>query len=168
MKKLILILLFLVSGVAFSGQSIPVTYQLFGPAHEQAALTKAYGPNFGQYAPWVFVGSCLTCSTSMFVFNLPMPSAYFARWQLIWTPNNTNTVARLVAFDDGPSNIVEIARIYSDGSMNPVAPAVDITAVFNQLVAAGVKKHIGFQISDDGVNKWTLFESRLDVNYNIP
>lgn len=86
---------------------------------------------------------------------------------LCWIPRNTNTIVRVINFDNGPTNIVEMGRMNSNGSMTPSCQAMDLTSQFLQLKLNQVGKHIGFQIADDGVNPWTLYEVQLEVTYEV-
>lgn len=163
MKKL-LAFVFLVSAAFFShaGYAIPVTYQLFGPAHEKDGITAIHGVTYKA------VGACFSCSTVHIPFSQSLPFAERAWVRVCWVPRNIATTARLIQFDGGPINIVEMGRVYSNGAMTPTCPIIDVTSHFNALVSAGIDKHLGFQMADDGVNNWTLYEVQLDVVYRLP
>lgn len=161
MKRLFL-LLALWCYTAFAGQQvIPVTYQLFGPAHAADGVTSNHGWT------WKAPGSCFTCSTQWFPFEHNLPTPISVRFMLCWIPRNTNTIVRVINFDNGPTNIVEMGRMNSNGSMTPSCQAMDLTSQFLQLKLNQVGKHIGFQIADDGVNPWTLYEVQLEVTYEV-
>lgn len=157
-----LITLSLASFFSIAGPSIPVTYQLFGPAHDKDGITAVHGGTFKA------VGACFSCSTVHFPFSQSLPPVERAWVRVCWVPRNIAAVVRLIQFDGGPINIVEMGRVHGNGSMTPTCPIIDATSHFNALVSAGIDKHIGFQIADDGVNVWTLYEAQLDVVYRLP
>jgi len=163
MKKLVLsFLLCFFSLFAHAGYAIPTTYQLFGPAHEKDGITAVHG------ATYKAVGACFSCSTVHIPFSQGLPPVERAWLRACWIPRNVAVSIRLIQFDGGPVNIVEMGRVNGNGSMNPTCTIVDATSHFNALVSAGIDKHLGFQIADDGVNVWTLYEVQLDVVYRIP
>jgi hypothetical protein len=140
---------------------LPVPYQLFGPAQTpQSVVSDIAG------AP-KWVGLALSGSTHRFHFAGGIAPVDSARLLVVWASRNTANYLRLVACDDGPSNIIEIARIQGNGAMGPSVQAIDITAALNALIAAGVDKQIGFQIGGDGINQWTLHEVQLEINYEV-
>ena len=159
MKRLFAILL-LWSSASFA-QVLPVTYQLFGPAHAADGVTGINGWQFKH------VGSCFTCNTQWIPFEHVVPTPRSVRFLICWIPRNTNTVVRVINFDNGPANIVAMGRMNSNGSMNPACQAMDLTSQFLQLKLNQVGKHIGFQIADDGVNQWTVYEAQLEVTYEV-
>lgn len=139
---------------------IPTNINLFGPAHSAACITQ-------KTSAFQFVGDVLSCSTHRMPFSRMAP-VESARMLVLWAPRNVANIVRLIACDDGPSNIVEIARIVGNGNMGPTGQACDIAACLNTLIAGGVDKQIGFQIAGDGVNAWTLYEVQLEINYLMP
>lgn len=139
----------------------PTPYHLFGPA--QTTNSQINGITG---APQ-FVGIALTGSTYPFNFHKSIPYADKAFLRVLWASRNINNYVRLVAFDDGPSNIVEIARVQGNGSMSPNNQGVDFTAAFNTLVTAGIRKNIGFQVGGDGINQWTIQAVRMEIDYDI-
>ena len=159
MRRLFLLLALFCSS-AFA-QVLPVTYQLFGPAHAADGVTSIHG------GIWKAPGSCFTCNTQWFPFEHVVPSPRSVRFLICWVPRNTTTQVRVINFDNGPTNIVEMGRMNSNGAMGPTCQAMDLTSQFLQLKLNQVGKHIGFQIVDDGVNQWTLYEAQLEVTYEI-
>lgn len=135
---------------------IPATFQLFGPVQYDGAHKSVNG------AVWVFPGNALSASTKTFIFSRRLPFVTFARWLLVWTPN-ASADARLVYFDDGPTNIVQVAELHG-ASSTPQATAVDITHTWNNLAQAGVTKTFGFQLKDDGIAP-VIYESRLEFTF---
>lgn len=140
---------------------LPSNIQLFGPAQtsQSAIVDTASAPKW--------VGQVLSGSTHRLHFSKSLPPVESARMLVLWAPRNTANYVRFVSCDDGPSNIVELARVQGNGNMGPTAQAVDITAALNSLTAAGVDKQIGFQIGGDGVNQWVLYEVQLEINYEV-
>lgn len=140
---------------------IPSNIQLFGPAQtaSSAIADTASSPKW--------VGQVLSGSTHRVPFSKGLPLVDSARMLVLWAPRNTANYVRFVSCDDGPSNIVELARVQGNGNMGPSAQAVDITSALNGLIAAGVDKQIGFQVGGDGVNQWVLYEVQLEVNYEV-
>jgi hypothetical protein len=161
MKRIFLLLALWCSAAFSTQQVIPVTYQLFGPAHAADGVTSIHG------AIWKAPGSCFTCNTQWFPFEHNVPAPRSVRFLICWIPRNTNTIVRVINFDNGPTNIVEMGRMNSNGSMTPSCQAMDLTSQFLQLKLNQVGKHIGFQIVDDGVNQWTLYEAQLEVTYEV-
>ena len=141
--------------------ALPVTYQLFGPVQADGKEENTYGTTY------VFIGDALTASTKWFPFSQGLPPVQSAVWKHEWTPNDIGTSVRLVHMDNGPANITPIAEVQSDGSMTPVVESIDFTKVMNELIAAKVDKHLGFQVKDDGASSSSIYESRLEVVFTI-
>jgi hypothetical protein len=138
---------------------IPVVYQFFGPV--QTPLVQSPGPT------WTFPGIALSPSTKAFPFKLGTCFARAARWVHIWTPNLCANQARLVYFDDGPTNIIEAALLPQSDRREPTVLAVDVLALFNTLTMQSVSKHLGVQVRGNGRTAFQLFESRLEVLYGV-
>jgi len=85
----------------------------------------------------------------------------------IWTPNLCANQARLVYFDDGPTNIIEAALLPQSDRREPTVLAVDVLALFNTLTMQSVSKHLGVQVRGNGRTAFQLFESRLEVLYGV-
>lgn len=164
MKKLICAFVFAVFCIPSFAQNkvFATNIQLFGPAQttNETVTDTAGAPKW--------IGSVLSGSTHRFQFSKGFLQVESARLLVLWAPRNVANYVRLVSADDGPSNIVEVARIQSNGNMGPTAQAVDVTQVLNNLIAAGVDKQLGFQIGGDGLNAWTLYEVQLEINYRLP
>lgn len=162
MKKLFALAFAVFLSSAFAGPVIATNIQLFGPAQttNETVTDTAAAPKW--------IGSVLSGSTHRFPFSRGMAPVASARLLVLWAPRNVSNYVRLVSADDGPSNIVELARVQSNGNMGPTAQAVDVTQALNNLIAAGVDKQVGFQIGGDGLNAWTLYEVQLELNYQLP
>lgn len=137
---------------------IQTHHQLFGPvAHYGAIRDHAVGTQ------WVFPGSALTAATKRFRFSRGLQSVNSAVWLLMWVTPNRSHKARLVYFDDGPSNVVEICEVTGTGEGQPRVNSFDLTGLFNKLVAERIDKNIGWQLKDDGNTAAEVFESRLEI-----
>lgn len=141
---------------------LPVTYQLFGPAHTtSSALTAITGSS-------VFVGLALTSSTQLLRFSEGLPPVRRAFLRVVWSSRNTANYIRLIHCDDGPTNLTTMKILQGNGSMFPANQGIDITSEFNDLITLGVNKNIGFQVGGDGLNQWTLYEVQIEVEYEVP
>lgn len=141
---------------------IPTNINLFGPAQTAQSVVA----DVAAAPKWV--GLALSGSTHRFPFSAGVAPVGSARLLVLWAPRNTTNYVRLVAFDDGPTNIVEIARVQGNGNMGPSVQGIAITDQLNALRANGVDKQLGFQIGGDGVNQWVLYEVQLEINYDLP
>lgn len=139
---------------------VPSFIQLFGPVQFAGALNTHVGGTF------TFPGAALTASTAMLRFDMGLAPVAFAQWVVVWTPINPIAAIRLVHFDDGPQNIVEMARIQGQNSATPLNKRAVVTEQINWLVDGRVKKNIGFQVQDDNVSNWTLFEVCLELHFS--
>jgi hypothetical protein len=142
---------------AAGGGAVSSIFNLFGPAQGSGALVNSSPPSF------TFPGSALTANTKRLPFHIPHKQVQFAAWTLTWTPNSANNVCRLVHFDPGPTNIVEICRINGSSIGTPTTGLCDITVAINALIAAQAQKHIGHQFWGDGVTAWTLYSSHIEL-----
>lgn len=145
---------------------IPTMISLFGPVDGSAALTQT------PTTTWAWPGSCITSHTFPFFFNSlasnPLP---WGVWRVCWSwkPGwfkNGPIVLRLVSCDDGPTNIVEMARISTanwPAGINVWNAPVGITAAMNTLIAAKVYKNVGWQWIGDGSSQATILVSRLEL-----
>jgi len=145
--------------------ALPTFVNLMGPRQGDGYVIHPVGTE------WKFL-TALTASTKMFQFQMGMPPCAYARWMVVWTPNNVAMAARLLAFDYAvnaiPLNPTELGVVQSDGSMNPRPMALEFTDGMNKLIAGRQPKHIGFMVRDDGVNNWILYESRLELTFTLP
>lgn len=144
--------------------TFPVAYQLFGPVHLQAAMSYVLP------SVWQFPGSALTANTALFSWDLDHCRIARALFRMVWTTESTAQVARLVHADDGPVNITEIARIEGRGlGMNRADnQVVNVTAALNALRDGGIYKNLGLQLYGDGVSSFALWESCLEIVWEVP
>lgn len=70
--------------------------------------------------------------------------------------------------DESAANLTEICQIPPNAAQAPIVTGCNITTVFNALIVGAQKKHIGFQTKDNGIDAWSLYESRLEISWNLP
>ena len=98
-----------------------------------------------------------------------MKPAASAVWRICWSRTQksaTPIVVRLVSFDNGGGNIVELGRISSanwPAGIETSNIGIDITRAFNGLVNAKVFKNVGWQVEGDGVSPASFYLSRLEL-----
>lgn len=143
--------------------NLPVFYQLFGPEH------RGY---IGQQGPsWQMPDTANSSSIKPFYFHMGMPHPAWVTWTLIWQPGaNGTSKTRLIMMDTGGpgyGNWEELAVFDGPPNRGPMISALDLTAKFQQLVLDKKSKYIGFQMMDDAVNPYTLWESRIEVVWEI-
>lgn len=138
------------------------THHFFGPAQTSQSIIN------GVTGAPAWVGVALTGSAYPMWFNHEHLEAEKALFRVLWASRNTANYVQLVSCDDGPSNIVELKRLQGNGSMTPANQAIDVTAEYNALVAAGQFKNLGFRIGGDGVNQWSLMAVRLELTLKLP
>lgn len=116
-------------------------------------------------AAFAYPGSALTASSVRFHADLGLRPIKKALWVLVWNPNTTSgyTAVRLVTADNGPANLVEIARISNNNYTSPKVDAVDITADLNALIAAGRFKQILQQTAGNGANGALIYASWIEI-----
>lgn len=120
---------------------------------------------------WQWPGLALTANTSRFSADLLQDAKIVAvRWVLVWNPKMIDSekfsAVRLVNFDNGPTNIVEIAVIKSKVDKNystPRVDVIDVTKEFKLLLENRVTKQIGHQtMSTTGTSVW-IYGSWLEI-----
>ncbi len=117
-------------------------------------------------AQYAFPGAALTASTAKLWFNLiSQGSIIAARWVLAWNPKTgaSPTGVRLVYFDDGPANIVQIGEITSTNYSTPRVDAVWVTTYLQNLLASRVERNFGHQTFGNGVNGPSIYSSALEI-----
>jgi hypothetical protein len=139
-------------------------HQLFGPQHP------GY---YGRQGPsWQHPETANSSSIKPFYFHGVWPPPWWCTWTVIWQPAaNGTSKTRLVAMDvDGPGYGHWQTLVQFDGppNMGPIVSAVDMTAVFANLIGNRVSKYIGMQMWDDGLVPYTLWEGRLETDLIIP
>jgi hypothetical protein len=91
----------------------------------------------------------------------------YARWRCIMGSNDTGNKARLVHFDDGPANIVQIAEVVSDGTGNPVNSATDVTTTVAALQDGIVDKNLGIQVSCVNGSVFTVYKQAIEYVFDL-
>jgi hypothetical protein len=124
-------------------------------------------------ANWAWPGTALSANTHRLHANyLASATLRFARWVLVWNPQVTDPVTfsptgvRLVKFDDGPTNIEEVAAVRSPQGTTYATPrvdAVDVTSALQQIVSALTTKQIGQQTFGNGQNGCLIYGSWLEL-----
>lgn len=135
---------------------------LFGP-------TQGNGAHSQQAPPlWEFPGSALTSSTAKLRCDLPLAGPIVeAVWVLAWFPNSVVTRARICMMDDGPSNIVELARLEGRTSPGPIVSSINVTNALEAVRRAGKAKNIGGQFQGDAPATFVLYESTIEYYVRI-
>ena len=157
------------STVAFSKPShagpkrLQIHYQLFGPTQYDGSLKYAAPPT------WGWSGTAATASTKTFEFGLNSFRTVWARWINVWTPGmSLETKLRLVNFSDFVPGVVnEMVIDPGNGGMSPRVSGAVITDQLNALIDAGSHVQIGWQSIGDSITPFYMYESRLEVVYEI-
>ena len=150
MRALILCLLLVACGGSsplppVNAQPAPTTPATGSVQIEWTQYRNAAAPltNLRQDEPCWFGGAALTSSTNTVYFG-SLRRIQIAHWIVVMTPRGGG--ARLVSFDDGPTNIVELAR-WDDSRYTPMVAGAYVTEQLNAIIDSGIgHKHIGLQI----------------------
>lgn len=138
----------------------PAVYSMFGPVQGNGALSQVPG------ASYAFQGEALTASTKRLFIGPNCARVHWAAVSVVWAPGSSQNSIEIVAFDDGPSNIVQLAVINGANLSTPTGTGVLITDKLRAIVATGIShKHIGFRIK--GVTGYTINEVRMDVVWEM-
>jgi len=145
--------------------SIPVQSEfIFYRNTKDALIGTQDGGNF----QWP--GTALTANTfKMYIQHMVGKQIKFAAWRVVWNPSTVNgggtTAIRLVNFDDGPSNIVEMARFDSPagGYNSPRVETVNVTTALQNAINGGIEKQFGHQTAGTGSSGCLIYGSWLDV-----
>lgn len=144
---------------------IPVTYNFFGPAQLQAALSEVHGPT------WITPGSAFSASGEAFDFNLNHAAVGYAIFNVIWLTHNSLSKARMINFTGGDaSTIAQVGdTIIGTGRGGPDPQGIEVTSQMRVLRDAGVQKYFSFQTQDDGVlaNAWVLYKVCLHIDWVV-
>jgi hypothetical protein len=121
-------------------------------------------------AAWAWPGNALSASVMPLRGDLLKGRLRYARWVLTWNPCTPDpalrTGARLVSADNGPSNLAEIARIWSPAQQpctTPRVDAVEITDALNEILDVQVLKHIGQQTFGNEVTGCLIYASWIEL-----
>jgi hypothetical protein len=142
----------------------PGFFQFMGPQHP--GYIGKQGPS------WQHPDTANSTSIKPFYFHGVWPSAWWIAWSLYWQPaSNGTSKARLVTMDmDGPGygNWRTLVEFAGPPNRGPMISGVGLTDVFNAMIAERRDQYIGFQMWDDGIVAYTLWESRLEMNLYPP
>jgi len=100
----------------------------------------------------------------------PLPTVAYARWRVCSTVQGpSQAVFRLVSCDDGPYNLVPLAYLYNGnpGASNISNDAVIFTDALNALIAAGVRKNIGWQLAGDNTHPVVIYNVRIEIGWRF-
>ncbi len=109
---------------------------------------------------WQSPGAALSASA---VRIYPGKAVLSATWVVAWNPNAgpTYNALRLVAADDGPSNIQPIAFLNAKEKMTPIVQAYDITDAVNTIMSSQSSRHLIMQSCGDTVSQ--IYRSTIDL-----
>jgi hypothetical protein len=127
--------------------------QLFGPVQSNGCISQVPPDD------WWFPETVVSASTKQLRCDYRLNFLLACKWNVVCIPSGNSI--RLVHFDDGPSNITEIAQVTS-----PSTSAVTLSAwiELNGLISAGKYKQIGYQIKKGpSANELAI----LDVHLNM-
>ena len=119
-------------------------------------------------ADWGFVGAALSASTTKYFWQILRNAGaniLYANATIVLNPNTTsNTIGvRLISFDDGVQNLVELHRWIYSNYTGPKPDGANITAQLQAMLANDTYKNIGFQTYGDGTNSPIIYMVRLEI-----
>jgi len=117
-------------------------------------------------ADWAFPGKALTASSIPLKWNLMNNvNVVSAKWILVWNPFTaiSPTGVRLVKMDDGPTNLVQLARIDGANTITPKVDSVILTNEFVIMASEGITKQIGQQTYGNGVWGGLIYASWIEL-----
>lgn len=109
---------------------------------------------------WQSPGAALTASSVRIYPGRPILSA---TWVVAWNPNAgpTYNALRLVAADDGPTNLLPIAFLNAKERMTPMVQSYDITDAVNTIMNSSASRQIIMQTCGDTVSQ--IYRSTIDL-----
>jgi len=141
----------------------------FNPIHYIRTDVMLFNSPWGQEANdtggvYAFTGAALSSSAWLWVpFNMTAKIEN-AKISIGWTTNNIGNKIRLVHFDDGPKNIVQIVELVGGGTGKPINSVADITSALRSLQKdQSVFKHIGFQTLKINATVYTLHRVNIEI-----
>lgn len=114
-------------------------------------------------AAYQWPGSALSASTRALWFNLGLGAIVFARWLLVWTPQEPTAGVRLVSCASGPRDLRVMAEQTGSDRSTPLTAAVDVTASLRALQDGGEMAFIGHQLC----GRPTVFSSTLELVWEV-
>lgn len=114
---------------------------------------------------YAFPGTALTASSWRLRGDLVNRPILHAQWMLVWNPNTVSgyTGVRLIKSDNGPSNMVEIARLTNNNYTSPRVDSVNITAALQDIVNNGQYKQILQQTAGNGTDGAMIYASWIEI-----
>lgn len=128
--------------------------------HANSAVTGSIGTS------WAFPGYALTASTYRFYAQyLQGRHVLSATWVVAWNPTSGTvpTGVRLVKFDNGPLNIIEITSILMSNTLTPIGSGADVTSQIQTILDDGQFKQLGEQTIGNGTNGCLIYSSVLYI-----
>lgn len=161
--KTLLAALLLFIGSAQAATVLPTAYQLFGPVDGQGTLIQVFP------ARWEYAGGANTAKTKEFDFGFNMPQVGYATYRIVWTcPYAAKTRVFYYYYDANGALVMSVlGELTNDGSGYPRSDAIDITAGLEAARVGGKHGYVGFQMYGDGINKCSLFEARIKVDWVV-
>jgi hypothetical protein len=155
-----------VAGVAAAASLLPGQVEAMENARSLSELTMhRHGsvPIVGNAgASYGAQGAAFTAqSTFLFGSAIPGASVLFAAWRVAWTPFGFGGI-RLLHFNPGPSDFVEVAR-FERSAPFPVADAIVITSTINALLAAGQTRVFTFETRGNGSVGPAIYSSVIEL-----
>jgi len=139
---------------------IPTRIELFGA---RGGDGKQFAAGQTTYA----YPTALTAS-SWAVFTSVTAKVTSAIFRVVWTPNAVGCGIRLLKFDDGPANEVQVGEITNSAATSPVSAIVDITADLQSIIDTAVAvKNYGWQFKGDGTVGPMIYSVWIDVVWGL-
>lgn len=130
--------------------------QLFGPTQVNGCISEL------PPVDWWFPQSVISASSKQLRCDYRLNYLLMAKWSVVCVPNGH--LVRLVHFDDGPTNVVEIAQL-TDQSTSAVTLSAYVE--LNGLVMSNKYKHIGYQIKRGlGSVELVIFDCHVCLLYS--
>lgn len=140
------------------------TFIDFCPAEPRDAEALSFN-----YMNWTFPGTALTTSLRTIEAQTGLAAVRYANLTVEWKPTNADAKIKCVSADEGPTNIqnlgpwVQASDLTPDRINLPNIKVIDMTAPMQSVVAAGVQKQVGFQVSGAGI----IYRLTLVIEWNI-
>jgi len=115
-------------------------------------------------AAWLNPGNAFSASTARWRGDLGF-KVLSARWVITWTPgpSSSSSGLRLCWAEDGPTNIIEFARLTGNGATTPIVSAADVTAALN---GQNQNRSILHQTLGNGSNGVQIYSSVIEIVFD--
>lgn len=90
-----------------------------------------------------------------------------AKFRVVAGASNSANKIRLVRYDDGPVNIVEIAVWTSTGLGGVENVTVDVTSELNAIIEAGTTRNLGMQVTKLAATTLSIYKVHLELAWEI-